>query len=461
MEKISVGFEVIIYLHACRNRQYIKKIDENFFSNKFVSRLFRITKAFDKKYEDVPFNIDDPSTEQIEHILENNPNLYKFKDDMISDEKELKNEFLVNVGNIITTSYNKYNPKTVDENCRAFIQWKTFESSFDNAIQFVKTKNIDNDNVKEVIDKAMEIMNGASISFDSEEKGGSSFWDHNTHKQPSMEEVQDTGFPMLNTFISKYGGAVEGHFILFIGATSIGKSIVLVNIALGLAMNGYNVALASLEMAEYAIASRGGANIFDVDVNEYPIFSENLREIELMIEKVKSTGRPKGELLIKQFHKATPKDVNEWVLYEEKTRGIKINSLVIDYLGEMGNDHGTGQSTGYDMYIYHKQNTQDLTSNAIKHKYSVITAHQDKEISREATSMTLNNLSESKGISHKADAVIGLIQPPEAKANGRFFMQNLKGRDNPYVDCFIEFDIDYSRMRLTERAFHEAGNLAI
>lgn len=461
MEKISVGFEVIIYLHICRNRNYIKAIDEDFFSNKFVSRLFRITKAFDKKYEDVPFNIEEPSTEQIEHILENNPNLFKFKDDLISDEADLKREFLANITNILNTSYNKYNPKTVDENCRAFIQWKSFEKSFDNAIQFVKTKKIDNDNVKEVIDKAMEIMQGASVSFGSEDDGGMSFWDYNTHKQPAMEDVQDTGFPLLNSFLSKYGGAVSGQFILFIGATSIGKSIVLVNIALGLAMNGYNVALASLEMAEYSIASRGGANIFDVDINEYPIFSENLREIELMIEKVKTTGRPKGELLIKQFHKATPKTLKEWVLYEEKTRGIKINSLVLDYLGEMGNDHGTGQSTGYEMYVYHKQNTQDLTADGIKLGYSVITAHQDREISREATSMTLNNLSESKGIAHKADAVIGLIQPPEAKAQGRYYMQNLKGRDNPYVDCFIEFDINYSRMRLVERAFHEAGNLII
>lgn len=461
MEKVSVGFEIIIYLHACRNSHYIKTLDEKFFANKYIARLFRITQQFHKKYEEVPFNIDDPSTEQIEHILENNPSLYKFKDDLIDDEDDLRKEFVTNINNILRTNYHKYNPATVDENCRAFILWKNFERSFDDAISYVKTKKIDNDNVKDVIDKAMDIMNGASVSFGDDGLGGKSFWDAETHRQPSMEEVQDCGFPLLNSFFSKYGGAVAGQLILFIGATNIGKSIVLVNVAIGLAMNGFNVALASLEMAEYSIASRGGANLFDIDINDYPMFSENLREIEVLIESVKQKGRPKGELLIKQFHKATPKDVNNWILYEEKTRGIKINSLVLDYLGEMGNDHGTKQGTGFEMYIYHKENTQDLVANGIKHQYSIITAHQDREVAKEATFMSLSNLSESKGIAHKCDAVIGLIQPPEAKANGRYYMQNLKGRDNPYVDYYIEFDINYSRMKLVERAFHEPGNLSI
>lgn len=462
MDKVSVGFEIVIYLHACKHNGYIESLDESFFANKYISRLFKITKAFHKKYKDIPFNLDDPSTEQIEHILENNPNLYKFKDDLSDDEDAMKREFISNVSNIIKTNYTKYNPKTVEENCKAFILWKNFEKSFDNAISFVKGQKIDNDNVKEVIDKAMNILNGSTISFMDDEMAGKSFWDSSTHIQPTMEEVQDTGFPYLNKFFSKYGGAVDGQLIIFIGATSIGKSIVLINVALGLAMNGYNVALASLEMAEYSIASRGGANIFDVDINEYSMFSENLKEIEYMIEKIKKNGeRPKGELLLKQFHRASPKTLKDWVLYEEKTRGIKINSLVVDYLGEMGNDHGTNQTNGFETYMYHKQNTQDLASDAIKHKYSVITAHQDKEISKEATDMSLNNLSESKGISHKADVVIGLLQPPEAKANGRFYMKNLKGRDNPYVECFLEFDIIYTRMKLIERAMHEAGSLMI
>ena len=71
--------------------------------------------------------------------------------------------------------------------------------------------------------------------------------------------------------------------------------------------------------------------------------------------------------------------------------------------------------------------------------------------------MDLSNLSESKGISHKADAVIGLIQPPNAKADGKFYMKNLKGRNSKYLNYFMEFDIDYSRMRLVEQQMYEPG----
>lgn len=465
MDKVSVQFEIVIYLHACKNQEYLENLESEYFSNKYVSRLFKLTKVFHKKYKDIPFSMEDPSTEQIEHLLDVNPTLFKFKDDLLSDENTLKNEFVENVRNIISTNYTKFNPKIVDENCRSFIIWKNFEKRFDNAISYVKSKKIDNDNVKETIDKAMEIVNDAMVNFGGgDEQAGMSFWDTNTHIQPDPEAVQDCGFPYLNRFFSKYGGSVEGQFIVFLGATNIGKSIVLINVALGLALNGYNVCLASLEMAEYAIASRGGARIFDVDINEYPMFAENLKEVQYQIDKIKNqadNGRPVGELLIKQFHRATPKDLKNWVLYEEKTRNIKVNSLVMDYLGEMGNDHGTGQGTPFEMYIFHKQNTQDLTADGIKHKYSVITAHQDKDISKEATDISLTNLSESKGIAHKADAVIGLIQPPEAKANGRFYMKNLKSRDNPLLDYWIEFDINYSRMKLIERALHEAGSLMV
>ena len=458
MQTVSVGFEMISFLHICKNPSLFKIVDEDMFKNKYVRRTYGITKNFNTKYGGLPFNFDKPVVDQYRELVLTDPSLSKFEDgDMsLSDEASAKS-FLTNVNNIINSSYEKFNKEYVNTSFNALVTWYNFEKSVDDTLTYVKSQDITAENVQEIVQNAMKMFHkGSSIDLAGEQS--KSFWDPETHIQPDPESVQNTGFRYKDMWFSPYNGLTEGSLNIYIGATSIGKSIVLVNDAIGLALNGYNVCLASLEMPDYAIAARGGANVFDQDINRYDDFSNNTEYVQSYIDKVKEhygTNRPVGEILIKQFHKATPDDLDNWLLHEEKTRGIKINSLIVDYLGELGNDQGTGQGNGFEIYMYHKQNTQRLSSNAILNKYSVITAHQDKNISKEGTTMTLDNLGESKGISHKADVIIGLLQPPASKADGKFFQVLLKGRNSPYLNHYIELDIDYKHMRLTEAAMHD------
>ena len=58
--------------------------------------------------------------------------------------------------------------------------------------------------------------------------------------------------------------------------------------------------------------------------------------------------------------------------------------------------------------------------------------------------------SESKGILHRPDCVLGIIQTPEMKVARRYYMKVLKSRDGVIKDHKIEFEIDYTRMMITE-----------
>jgi len=463
MQKVGTGFEIIVYLHACKKNELLKFIKEEYFIHPYIARLFRITTAFHKKYGKIPFDFDNPSTEQISEIVDNNRELCQFETSTTEDHDQLKKLFMANINNVLSTSYSKYNEEYISKSFMAWVKWKNFEHSVDEALTYVKSQKIDMDNADDVINNSMQIFyRGNSMMFDTE--SSKSFWDADTHVQPKDDEVQKTGFPYLDLVCSKYGGLIAGQTYLFIGATNIGKSIVLINVAIGLAINGSNVCLASLEMAEYAIAARGGANVLKQDINKYDKFVTEIEKVQEMLDRYRKsnpTGKPVGELLLKQFHKATPRELDAWVLSEEKEKGIKINSLVIDYFGELGNDHRTGQGTPFEVYMYHKQNSQDLTSNGILNDYSVVSAHQDKEISKEATDIDLNNLSESKGISHKVDVIIGLIQPPSSKADLKFYMKGLKLRDSQYLNYWIEYDISYVNMKLTESVLLEPGLLMV
>jgi KaiC/GvpD/RAD55 family RecA-like ATPase len=455
MKNISVGFEIVILHHIARKPEFFKRVEEDYFKNKYIKRLYKICKEFNNRYAQIPFDVDDVSTKQIEEILANDETLCIMEDG--DDPLEMKQTILKNFKNILNADYKKYNKEYIESSFKNWLIWNNFESSVDNALTYVKSVEITSDNVSEIVASAMELFyRGGEMMLDDDE--ALSFWDSESHVQPLPSEVFSTGYTYKDSWLGKLNGTQAGHMTLYIGATSIGKSIVLVNDAYGLALNGYNVALASLEMSATDIVARMGANAFDTSINSYDNFASNQDMVQLSIDEVRSRNSkltPVGEILVKQFASATPNELNNWVLSEEKARGIKIHALVIDYLGELGNDYGIRMDSGFGSYMYHKTNTQSLSKNAIKNKYAVISAHQDKDINKEAEDITLSSLSESSGISHKIDTIIGLLQPPASKANKMFYMKNLKARHTPTVGDWIELGINYEKMRLTELARHD------
>ena len=282
---------------------------------------------------------------------------------------------------------------------------------------------------------------------------GDDFWDANSHKQVAPDKLFNCGYNNLNKWCCSdgSGGFEPGTLSILIGEANIGKSIWLANIASNFALNGNNVLMISLEMKSFKIFKRIGANILDIRMNDYNKSSNNTDKFQDILNdkkhELESAGIPVGLFRTKKFAQASPSRIENFIKTVEEKTGEKIHVVVIDYLTEMQSDYGTGMD---QMYTLHKQNAGDLFAMAETMDLAVITAHQLKVKGFGLSDITLDMMSESSGLTHRADNVYAIIQPPKFKLERKYHLKNLKTRDSEFKDYRIEFKIDYDKMRLTE-----------
>lgn len=233
------------------------------------------------------------------------------------------------------------------------------------------------------------------------------------------------------------------------------NSIWLANLSLNMAISGTNVLLVSLEMKAEKIFKRMGSNAFNIPMDQYKDHAANTERMVEIMRKYKEDHEgfePVGELRAKKFTSATVDDIRAFKRMEEDRLGIKFGAIVLDYFTELENSHGTDYA---NMYIYHKQNSNDLFNFAGEDDIAVVSAHQLAGVAFGADDLFLTNLGESKGIIHRVDNIIGIIQPPGMKLDNKYVLKNLKPRDGGYKNHRIHYDIDYSFMRIKETEIHE------
>ena len=92
----------------------------------------------------------------------------------------------------------------------------------------------------------------------------------------------------------------------------------------------------------------------------------------------------------------------------------------------------------------------DLYKMGVDNNWAMLVLHQLSGTGFGAEDITMSMSSESKGILHRPDCVLGIIQTPEMKVSRRYYMKVLKSRDGVIKDHKIEFEIDYTRMMITE-----------
>jgi replicative DNA helicase len=437
-------------LYVCRNPHLTNSIDEDFFRNAYVGRLYKVVKQFYKNFKNIPFDLDNPSVEQIEIIANKNPKICVI-DDGISQEENVKN-FVANSEHIINTPYEKYSRDWLDESIKSWIQWENFQKGFRMAVEYQKTQKVTPENMKDVINKSKEIFNSRSnISFDDDL--GDDFEDPETHKQTQVTDLISTGWSDLNTWLSgsHNGGWEKGTLNFLVGETNIGKSIWLANIAFNAYVNGYNVLLISLEMSSKKLAKRIGSNAFDINIGDYTEFANDKMRMTDYINELKAncgTGlKPIGKLRIKRFGSAGCGDIRSFIRKSSQELNVKWDLIVLDYFTELNNDHGISIEKSY---FYHKSNAGDLFEIGVDEDVAVVTAHQlsGDAFGAGVDDISMKSLGESKGINHVADNIIAIAQTAEQRLNREYYLKYLKPRDGAYKNYKLKFEIDYEHMRL-------------
>lgn len=440
----SNNLEVISFHYVCTNPNIIGQVNPRIFSKPEVRILFRVIKEFYIRFSVIP-NL--KSIDQMKEILTEDKEVQNFTptkgvEDNIHDYLQLADI-------ILSHPMDKYTPQWVQKVSEAFITVKNFETGAQTMLDWYDKQEATPDNVHHLVSQAQSMfLTNTSINLHEEQP--ISFWKGESHVQTKVTDLIPTGWDTMNIFLN--GGFERKTLTHLWGAPNVGKSLFLGTIGRNVSLAGKNVFIGSLEMDPRKYIKRMGASLFNIPVGEYSSHEEPV----FFYEKLKAYREdpyntiPPGAFYIQRFSHASPKTITLAADKLAKELGLAWDLVIYDYLGELESSNNMGMD---QMYALHKTNNAELFDHSVIYNWASLTAHQVTPDFFDAQDMSMKASAESRGISHRTDNIFGIIQDPLMFSAGKFFLKNLKARDNEYKNHYMRLSIDWKYMALTDDSF--------
>ena len=239
------------------------------------------------------------------------------------------------------------------------------------------------------------------------------------------------------------------------------NSIVLCNDAAEFVRRGKNTIFITCEMSPEKVARRISANLFDITLDEYDTLVESTEKVKKKLKNLSAMSMlPLGKVFIKEFPtgQCTVMDVERYVKEIEEQYKIKIDVVVIDYINIMCNYRNPNSE---NTYLKIKALAEDLRGLAVKYDFIVDTASQIGRSALDCSDIALTDVSESMGLAHTCDSIIGIIQTEEmrigelddetGKTMPYYWFKVLKIREGEGKDTKFRVNIIYNKMKLIEQ----------
>lgn len=343
------------------------------------------------------------------------------------------------------------------------LKFKTLDSSYNfdeliiNTQQFIKEKAVyaavkstvnkftdDNDSkntdeIYDLFDKACNISLIDDLGFDYFNR----IDDHITNLQ-QIDRYIPTGYRWLDKMLG--GGWLEGGraLYMFMGATNVGKSIVLGNVATKLLEQGRTVVVISLEMPETLYCKRISAQLSRIPFATLKAETENLKSY---LNNFKSKN-PSARLITKEFPPSSI-SANHIRAYIKKLINklkIKPDAIVLDYLTLL-----TAILPSGSLFSDGKMVAEQIRALTYPQNFGcpIISAGQINRTGMGDTNPELDKTGESIAIPQTADAVFSLWQTEAEKELG---ILNFGIRKNRFGVNFGKraFKIDYDTLAIDE-----------
>ena len=196
-------FEKIFFRLSLEKVKYLQAIKSGFYTSEEIDALSFLANKFYTKFNETP------SKEQLELLVKNHPK-----------SKERVSENILNI--IFEVDLNKYDEEWITSTAESWIKWRTFNTSFTDTIEFIKTTQVTPENVEAIVTKVKGIINDRNnLTFNSDL--GLDFFDWEAHDQKETEKVS-TGYNFLDDMLS--GGYDKGgNLIVYAGEQNIGNSL--------------------------------------------------------------------------------------------------------------------------------------------------------------------------------------------------------------------------------------------
>lgn len=423
----------ILYHYILSRPDLCNKIQATLFDSKELQFLYKIAQPYVLKYKQAP------SLSQIKDIMR-----VENKFDIISEEA-------LDVIYSSKNSLNEYGEDWLENTAINWAKWSNFALSVRNLVAYIKSVQVTEDNVDDIMEHAKSLFNNTSI-IEFNETPGSDLYDAIAHK-PSKLIRTSIGYDYIDRCLK--GGCWEGSLITFMGAPKCGKSLWLQNICAKSVINGNDCAYISLELPEEMIMSRIGSNLFNIPSLQYEQFAEDENYMKQKIRTFLNNGiKPRGNLWVKFFPASTMSvnDMETALLREEERRStpekpFKFKMVFVDYINIMKNWRNPNSE---NMYLKIKQLAEDLKAVGAINKWAIFTATQIKRDAVDGTDMNAADVSESAGLNATVDALFGIIADQMMKAQGIYHLKCILNRVCPMENTYKKYLTDKTYLRIEE-----------
>ena len=253
--------------------------------------------------------------------------------------------------------------------------------------------------------------------------------------------IVSTGIKALDDKL--YGGFTRGELNLILANSGVGKSLMLLNLALNWVLAGHDVVYLSLELSEDMIALRVDAMLTERGTKEV------FRAIDDAALIIGMRGKRAGRLTIKKLPEAgtTTNHLRAYITEYEIIHGHRPDGILVDYLDLMyPND---GKINVSDLHIKDKYVSEELR--AFMHEMNAYGASAG-QLNRGSIAVQgeFDQSHVAGGISkiNTSDNVMSLFAPSHLKERGEMIMTFLKTRNSAAVGYKITLGYNANTMRI-------------
>lgn len=242
------------------------------------------------------------------------------------------------------------------------------------------------------------------------------------------------------------GGLPRKSMTVLLATTGGGKSLVKCHMASSMLMHGKNVLFITMELAEEEVARRIDANIMDITLDEVGEIPRDVFEKRMARYKSKTPGK----MIIKEYPTGSA-HVGHFrhLLNELKMKKNFVPDVVfVDYLNICASSRVKGAAAA-NSYTLVKSIAEEVRGLAMEFNCSVVTSSQFNRDGYGNSDVDLTNTSESMGITHTADCILGLITSEQLDSMNQLMIKQLKNRwgDLSYYRRFL-VGIERAKMKI-------------
>ena len=431
----NLYFEILAFFYILKDPSLIKNFNKRFFTEPTIVSIFDYAQDFVNQYKE------EPTPEQLYELIK------------VSGKEE------VGLDSIKTLWQNqsglsKYSDDWLKTNISAWGKFRSFYTGLENTIAYVKQlpTNIAYTDSEMYINRASNIFNnGASFSVNTTE--GYDFFDLENHVIKD-EDTHSTGYKFMDLCLK--GGFTKKGLYVIMGAPKVGKSQWLCNLAANSVKMGYNTIYITLEMSYQKVAQRIGSNLFNINIDDY---QNALKDKNKMKQAAQAFHNglmiPPGKFFIEEFptSSATASDIESFILKKEAELSKQYNcefkfaNVFIDYLNIMRDQRG---GNGDNSYQRVKNICEDVRAIGQRNQWAIGSVTQVNGDGYESTNLTMNNVSESKGLIATVDALFGIIQTSLMRASNIYYLMAIALRDSNRNGERKKYIWDPYHLRITE-----------